>query len=101
MPIDIRMPEFSAELTSADLIDWLVKPGDDVAEGDLIAEFETDKATIEFESPASGVVLELVVPAGTQGITIGTVLARLEGEAAGAAGVQPAGYLGRFDHKSA
>ena len=79
--LEIRMPEFSADLVEADLIDWLVKPGDRVNEGDLIAEFETDKATVEFESPVSGVVRELCVEAGTRAIRVGTLLARLEGEA--------------------
>ena len=80
MAIEIRMPELGAEVTEADLLEWLVAVGDRVEAGDLIAEIETDKATVEFESPASGVVLELCVAAGTRGITVGELLARLEGE---------------------
>lgn len=82
--IEIRMPEFSGEMSEADLIAWLVKPGDEVREGDLIAEIETDKSTVEFESPASGVVRELAVAEGAT-VKVGELLAVLEGAAAAAA----------------
>jgi pyruvate dehydrogenase E2 component (dihydrolipoamide acetyltransferase) len=77
MAIEIRMPEVAADMTEADLVTWLVKPGDRVAEGELIAEIETDKSTVEFESPAAGVVAEILVPAGTAGVRVGEVLAIL------------------------
>jgi pyruvate dehydrogenase E2 component (dihydrolipoamide acetyltransferase) len=62
-------------MTEADLVSWLVKPGDRVAKGDLIAELETEKSTVEFESPVSGTLLEIVVPEGTNGVQVGTVIA--------------------------
>lgn len=74
MAIEIRMPELDAETEQADLVSWLVAPGDRVEAGDLIAEIETDKSTVEFESPASGVVRELRVAAGTTGVRVGEVL---------------------------
>ncbi|MBW2272478.1 MAG: 2-oxo acid dehydrogenase subunit E2 [Deltaproteobacteria bacterium] len=77
MAIEIRMPEVAADMTEADLVTWLVKPGDRVAEGELIAEIETDKSTVEFESPAAGIVAEILIPAGTAGVRVGEVLAIL------------------------
>ena len=69
----------------AALASWLVAPGDAIEKGDVIAELETDKSTIELEAPASGTLLEIVVPAGSEGLTPGTLLATLEqGEGAGA-----------------
>ena len=56
MPIEIPMPSYSESMEAADLIGWLVAPGDFVNEGDPIAEIETDKAIAEVESPASGKV---------------------------------------------
>lgn len=80
MSVDVRMPELSSDMTEADLVTWLVKPGDRVAAGDLIAELETEKSTVEFESPVSGTLLEIVVPEGTNGVQVGTVLARFESD---------------------
>ena len=77
MAIEIRMPEVAADMTEADLVTWLVKPGDRVAEGELIAEIETDKSTVEFESPAAGILAEILIPAGTAGVRVGEVLAIL------------------------
>ncbi len=90
MPIEIRMPQLDADTESADLVDWLVAPGDRIAEGDVILELETDKSTVEFEAPTSGVLIEIVVPAGSQGVAVGTVLARLESESAGDDDTPPA-----------
>ena len=78
MPVDVRMPELSSDLTEADLVSWLVKPGDRVAKGDLICEIETEKSTVEFESPVTGTLLEIVVPEGTNAVQVGTVIARFE-----------------------
>jgi pyruvate dehydrogenase E2 component (dihydrolipoamide acetyltransferase) len=77
LTIEIRMPEVAVDMTEADLVTWLVKPGDRVAEGELIAEIETDKSTVEFESPAAGILAEILVPAGTAGVRVGEVLAIL------------------------
>jgi len=78
MAVEIRMPELSAQMTEADLIAWLVKPGDRVEAGDVIAEIETDKSTVELEAEASGTVKELRVAEGTTGVKVGEVLALLE-----------------------
>ena len=75
---EIRMPEFGADMAEADLVQWLVSAGDRVTQGDLIAEFETDKSTVEYEAPVSGVVTELCVPAPTAGVQVGDLIARIE-----------------------
>lgn len=82
MAIRIQMPQLSSEVESATLVSWLVAPGDVVEKGDVIAELETDKATVELEAPASGTIAELVVAAGSEGIESGTVLGTIEGEEA-------------------
>jgi pyruvate dehydrogenase E2 component (dihydrolipoamide acetyltransferase) len=76
------MPELSSDMTEADLVSWLVKPGDTVEEGDLLCELETEKSTVEYESPVSGTLLEIVVAEGTNGVSVGTVIARFEGDGA-------------------
>jgi pyruvate dehydrogenase E2 component (dihydrolipoamide acetyltransferase) len=81
MPIEIRMPELSADMVEADLVSWLVEVGDRIEVGDLIAEIETDKATVELEADAAGVLTEIRVTAGTTEIEVGAVLAVLEVEA--------------------
>ncbi|MCZ6465518.1 MAG: dihydrolipoamide acetyltransferase family protein, partial [Proteobacteria bacterium] len=84
MRSEVVMPALSAEMTEADVIAWLVKPGDRVAAGDIIAELETDKSTVELEAAVAGLVVEILVPAGTREVPVGEVLAVLdaEGEAA-------------------
>ncbi len=89
MPVEVRMPELASDMTEADLLSWLVKPGDSVRAGDLIAEIETDKSTVEFESPVSGTLLEILVPGGTDGVAVGTVLALFEGDADAASPAPP------------
>jgi pyruvate/2-oxoglutarate dehydrogenase complex dihydrolipoamide acyltransferase (E2) component len=59
---------------------WLIKVGDQVNSGDVMAEIETDKATMEFEAVDEGVVTEILVPEGTEGVKVGAVIARLAGE---------------------
>ena len=90
MAIDIELPSYSPSMEEADLIGWLVAPGDYVNEGDPIAEIETDKATGELEAPASGTLIEICVPEGTTGVKVGTVVARLEGAAASATAARAA-----------
>jgi pyruvate dehydrogenase E2 component (dihydrolipoamide acetyltransferase) len=84
MALDIRMPARSPTMEEGTLAKWLVKVGDMVASGDVMAEIETDKATMEFEAVDEGVIAEIIVPAGTEGVKVGTVIARLtvEGEEA-------------------
>ena len=92
MPIEIKMPALSPTMEEGTLAKWLVKAGDTVKSGDLMAEIETDKATMEFEAVDEGVIAEIVVPEGTDGVKVGAVIAILagEGEDAGAAKAAPA-----------
>jgi pyruvate dehydrogenase E2 component (dihydrolipoamide acetyltransferase) len=82
MTVRIEMPQLSAEGESAALASWLVKAGDEVEAGEVIAELETDKSTLELEAPASGTLAEIVVAAGTEDIAPGTLLALIEAGAA-------------------
>ena len=82
MAIDILMPALSPTMEEGALAKWLVKVGDTVKSGDVIAEIETDKATMEVEAVDEGEVLELLVPAGTQGVKVNAVIARIAGEGA-------------------
>ncbi|WP_448581528.1 pyruvate dehydrogenase complex dihydrolipoamide acetyltransferase [Thermaurantiacus sp.] len=80
MPIDITMPALSPTMESGTLARWLVKVGDQVRAGDVIAEIETDKATMEVEAVDEGEVLELLVPEGAEDVKVNAVIARLKGE---------------------
>ncbi len=84
MPIDILMPALSPTMEEGTLSKWLVKEGDSVGPGDVIAEIETDKATMEVEAVDQGVVGKLVVPEGTEEVKVNAVIAVLleEGESA-------------------
>ncbi len=90
MPINITMPALSPTMEEGNLSKWLVKEGDKVKSGDVIAEIETDKATMEVEAVDEGTVAKLVVPAGTEAVKVNALIAILaaEGEdvAAAAAG---------------
>jgi len=85
MPIEILMPALSPTMEEGTLAKWLVKEGDSVASGDILAEIETDKATMEFEAVDEGVVARILVPEGTEGVKVNTPIAVLleEGESAG------------------
>ncbi|QXQ07974.1 pyruvate dehydrogenase complex dihydrolipoamide acetyltransferase [Sphingosinicellaceae bacterium] len=85
MPIDITMPALSPTMETGTLSKWLVKVGDTVKSGDVLAEIETDKATMEVESIDEGVVLELLTAEGTDGVPVGQVIMRLGGEGEAAA----------------
>ena len=82
MPINITMPALSPTMEEGNLAKWLVKEGDHVSPGDVIAEIETDKATMEVEAVDEGTVAKLVVPAGTEGVKVNALIAVLaeEGE---------------------
>ena len=84
MPIDILMPALSPTMEEGTLAKWHVKKGDAVKSGDVIAEIETDKATMEVEAVDEGTVEELLVPEGTEGVKVNAPIARLSGEDAGA-----------------
>ena len=80
MPINITMPALSPTMEEGNLAKWLVKEGDKVSPGDVIAEIETDKATMEVEAVDEGVVAKIVVPAGTEGVKVNSLIAVLAGE---------------------
>ena len=90
MPIEIKMPALSPTMEQGKRARWLVKEGDTVAAGDLLAEIETDKATMEFEAVDEGTILSLAVPAGADDIKVGTVIATLSGEDEAPAAPPPA-----------
>ncbi|MFN4112319.1 MAG: pyruvate dehydrogenase complex dihydrolipoamide acetyltransferase [Sphingomonadaceae bacterium] len=80
MPTPIKMPALSPTMEEGTLARWLVKEGDTVRSGDIMAEIETDKATMEFEAVDEGVIVKIEVPEGTEGVKVGTVIALLAGE---------------------
>lgn len=82
MAVNIKMPALSPTMTEGRLSKWLVKQGDTVRSGDVIAEIETDKATMEVEAVDEGVVGEITIAEGSEGVAVGAVIARLleEGE---------------------
>ncbi|MFD3191068.1 pyruvate dehydrogenase complex dihydrolipoamide acetyltransferase [Sedimentitalea sp. HM32M-2] len=84
MPTEILMPALSPTMEEGTLAKWLVKEGDSVASGDLLAEIETDKATMEFEAVDDGIVGKILVPEGTEAVKVNTAIAVLlaEGESA-------------------
>ncbi len=90
MPIELKMPALSPTMEEGTLARWLVKEGDSVSSGDLIAEIETDKATMEFEAVDEGVISKIMVAEGTDGVKVGTVIALIAGEDEDAAPVKPA-----------
>ena len=77
MPINITMPALSPTMEEGNLAKWLVKEGDTVKSGDVIAEIETDKATMEVEAVDEGVVAKIVVPAGTESVKVNALIAIL------------------------
>ncbi len=92
MPINILMPALSPTMTEGNLARWLKNEGDPVKAGDVIAEIETDKATMEVEAVDEGKIGKILVPAGAQGVKVNDVIAVLleEGEDAGAISAAPA-----------
>jgi pyruvate dehydrogenase E2 component (dihydrolipoamide acetyltransferase) len=91
MPINILMPALSPTMEKGNLAKWLKKEGDKVKSGDVIAEIETDKATMEVEAVDEGTIAKIVVPEGTQDVPVNDVIAVLagDGEDAKAAGAAP------------
>ncbi len=80
MAIELKMPALSPTMEEGTLSKWLVKVGDTVVSGDLLAEIETDKATMEFGAVDEGVVTEILVAEGAEGVKVGTVIALIQGE---------------------
>jgi pyruvate dehydrogenase E1 component beta subunit len=92
MAIELKMPALSPTMEEGTLARWLVKEGDSVKSGDILAEIETDKATMEFEAVDEGVITSISVPEGTDGVKVGTVIALISSdeEAAAPAKTTPA-----------
>jgi pyruvate dehydrogenase E2 component (dihydrolipoamide acetyltransferase) len=89
MPTEIKMPALSPTMEEGTLAKWLVKEGDTVKSGDILAEIETDKATMEFETIDEGTVTQLLVPEGTDGVKVGSVILVLAGEGEDASAPAP------------
>ena len=90
MPIELKMPALSPTMEEGTLAKWLVKEGDQVKSGDILAEIETDKATMEFEAVDEGTVARIVIPEGTDGVKVGAVIALIAGEGEDASAVPAA-----------
>src|ERR671920_1481179 len=80
MPIELKMPALSPTMEEGTLAKWLVKEGDAVSSGDILAEIETDKATMEFEAVDEGTIAKILVPEGTDGVKVGQPIALLAGD---------------------
>ena len=80
MPINILMPALSPTMEVGNLAKWLKKEGDTVKAGDIIAEIETDKATMEVEAVDEGVLAKILVAAGTENVKVNTPIAIIAGE---------------------
>ncbi|AMO71568.1 pyruvate dehydrogenase complex E1 component subunit beta [Sphingorhabdus sp. M41] len=80
MAIQLKMPALSPTMEEGTLAKWFVKEGDEVSSGDILAEIETDKATMEFEAVDEGVITKILVEAGTDEVAVGTVIAEMAGE---------------------
>ena len=80
MALELKMPALSPTMEEGTLAKWLVKEGDEVSSGDILAEIETDKATMEFEAVDEGKIAKILVPEGTDGVKVGAPIALLETE---------------------
>ncbi|MBL0914773.1 MAG: pyruvate dehydrogenase complex E1 component subunit beta [Sphingopyxis sp.] len=90
MAIELKMPALSPTMEEGTLAKWLVKEGDTVKSGDIIAEIETDKATMEYEAIDEGTIASILVAEGTDNVKVGTVIATIAGEGEEAAAPAPA-----------
>ncbi|OSZ66530.1 pyruvate dehydrogenase complex E1 component subunit beta [Sphingomonas sp. IBVSS2] len=90
MAIELKMPALSPTMEEGTLAKWLVKEGDTVKSGDILAEIETDKATMEFEAVDEGTIARILVAEGTDNVKVGTVIATIAGEGEDASAPTPA-----------
>ena len=90
MAIELKMPALSPTMEEGTLAKWLVKEGDAVKSGDILAEIETDKATMEFEAIDEGTIGQILIAEGTDNVKVGTVIATITGEGEDAAASTPA-----------
>ena len=88
MPVNILMPALSPTMEKGNLAKWLKKEGDPIKSGDIIAEIETDKATMEVEAVDEGTLAKIVIPAGTQDVPVNEIIAVIAGEGEDASSVQ-------------
>src|SRR6201996_7805042 len=98
MPIEILMPALSPTMTEGNLARWLKKEGDVVKAGQVIAEIETDKATMEVEAVDEGKILKILIPGGAQGIKVNTTIAVLAEE--GEEGLTADAAMSSFEKKN-
>ncbi|WP_284246702.1 biotin/lipoyl-containing protein, partial [Methylobacterium haplocladii] len=90
MPINVLMPALSPTMEKGNLAKWLKKEGDTVRSGDILAEIETDKATMEVEAIDEGILAKIVVPEGTADVPVNDLIALIAGEGEDPAGVTAA-----------
>ena len=90
MALELKMPALSPTMEEGTLAKWLVKEGDEVSSGDILAEIETDKATMEFEAVDEGKIARILVPEGSDGVKVGTPIAILAGEGEEVSAAAPA-----------
>src|SRR5215210_7034038 len=90
MAMELTMPALSPTMEEGTLAKWLVKEGDEVKSGDILAEIETDKATMEFEAVDEGTISKILVPEGSDGVKVGTPIAMLAAEGEDASAAPPA-----------
>ena len=89
MGIELKMPALSPTMEEGTLAKWLVKEGDSVTAGDILAEIETDKATMEFEAVDEGVIAKILVPEGTDNVKVGEPIAVISGDGEAASADEP------------
>jgi hypothetical protein len=94
MTTELKMPALSPTMEEGTLAKWLVKEGDDVKSGDILAEIETDKATMEFEAVDEGKIAKILVPEGTDGVKVGAPIAIMAEEGESVSPSSPAGEGG-------
>ena len=90
MPIQILMPALSPTMTEGNLAKWMVKEGDEVSAGDVLAEIETDKATMEVEAVDEGTLQQILIAEGTENVKVNTPIAVILGDGEEASAIAPA-----------
>src|SRR5258708_3542786 len=91
MPVEILMPALSPTMTEGKISKWVKKEGDTIKSGDVLAEIETDKATMEVEAVDEGILAKIVVPEGTDNVAVNTPIGLIAGEDEDAAEVAKSG----------
>src|SRR3982750_2601331 len=101
MPTELKMPALSPTMEEGTLAKWLVKEGDPVKSGDILAEIETDKATMEFEAVDEGTIAKILVPEGTDGVKVGQPIALLAADGEEVSDAQAPGPIAQTEPKPA